>query len=281
MAPSISALPGDSDVAEASRPISYIRRFLPESLLRGEPRESGVELLECSDGVEARAWRAGALYASSWWPQMPDATSWMAFCRGAGVAPQPLPSALSPAWRDQPWTLVRGHSLRDTLTQYQRLAIPGALALVLLVAAWQVSALLHVQLGRMQLDRDIAASSQKVSDILTARNRAEDDLAVTRKLLTLRPPVPQLQLMATVSRILDPMKATIVQWTMPNPTTLEVVVAMNAPDPRALVLAFQQTHTFDDVSVDMGRNSKDQVIMRARIRPSSLTAAAAGGPGPS
>ena len=276
------AMPSDaSDLAEEGHPISNIGRFLPESLLRGEPRESGVELLECSDGVEARAWRAGALYASSWWPQSPDAAAWMAFCRGAGVAPQPLPNVLSAPWRDQPWTLAHGHSLRDSLTQYQRLAIPGAVALVLLVAAWQAGALVHVQLSRMQLDREIAASSQKVSDILAARNRAEDDLAATKQLLALRAPAPQVQLMATVSKILDPMKATITQWTMPNPTTLEVVVAMNAPDPRALVLAFQHAKVFDDVTVDMGRTDKDQVIMRARIRPLVAAAAPTNGHGPS
>jgi hypothetical protein len=249
------------------RPISYIRRFMPESLLRGEPRENGVELLECSDGIEARAWRGSALYASSWWPQVPDVPTWVAFCRGAGVAPQALPEALSTGWRDQPWTVIRGNSLRDALAQYQRLAVPAAMALVLLMAAWQAAALLRVELGRMRLDADIAASSQKVSDILAARNRAENDLSVTRKLLALRPPSPQVRLMATTAGILDPLKARVVQWTMPNPTTLEVVVAMNSPDPRALVLAFQKVATFDDVSVDISRGGTDQVIVRARVRP--------------
>lgn len=258
---------GPGHLSPDLRPVSYIRRFMPESLLRGEPRESGVELLECSDGVEARAWRGGALYASSWWPQAPDTATWVAFCRGAGIAPQPLPAVLSPAWREQPWTVMRGGSLRDTLAQYQRLAVPVALALVLLMAAWQAGALLRVELARMRLDADIAASSQKVSDILAARNRAEDDLAATRRLLALRPPSPQVRLMATATKALDSLKATIVQWTMPNPATLEVVVAMNSPDPRALVLAFQQAGAFDDVSVDIGRGGTDQVIVRARVRP--------------
>lgn len=249
------------------RRVNYIRHFMPESLLRGEPRENGVELLECSDGIEARAWRGSALYASSWWPRVPDASAWIAFCRGAGVAPQTLPTVLSTAWRDQPWTITRGSSLRDTLAQYQRLAAPVAMALVLLMAAWQAAALLRVQLGRMRLAADIAASSQKVSDTLAARNRAEDDLATTWKLLALRPPSSQVRLMATTAGILDPLKARVVQWTMPNPTTLEVVVAMNSPDPRALVLAFQKVATFDDVTVDISRGGADQVIVRARVRP--------------
>jgi hypothetical protein len=63
------------------------------------------------------------------------------------------------------------------------------------------------------------------------------------------------------------MKATVVQWSMPNPTSLEVLVAMPAPDPRALVLAFQSAGLFNDVSVDIGRGGNDQVIVHARIKP--------------
>ncbi len=247
-------------------PVSYIRRFLPESLLRGESRESGIELIQCSDGIEARAWRASALHASSWWPHAPDAATWMAFCRGAGVPPQPLPAIQSPLWRDAPWTVIQRASLRDTLSQYQRLAVPAAVALILLMATWQAGALLHLQWGRMRLDSQIAASSQKVSDILAARSRAEDDLVATRQLLALRPPLPQVSLMASVAGLLDPIKATVVQWSMPNPSTLEVQVSMPTPDPRALVLAFQHAGLFDDVTADIGRGGKDQVIVRARIK---------------
>lgn len=276
----LAADPIEASLDETGRlpeagPVSYIRRFLPESLLRGDSRESGVELIQCSDGVEARAWRAGALHASSWWPQAPDAATWMAFCRGVGVPPQPLPAIQSPPWRDAPWTVIQQASLRDTLSQYQRLAIPGTVALILLMAAWQAGALLHVQWGRMRLASQIAASSQKVSDILAARSRAEDDLVATRRLLALRSPLPQVSLMASVARLLDPMKATVVQWSMPNPTTLEVQVAMPAPDPRALVLAFQHAGLFDDVSADIGRGGKDQVIVRARIKSANQSGTAA------
>lgn len=114
-----------------------------------------------------------------------------------------------------------------------------------------------------------------MSDILAARNRAEVDLAATRRLLAMRPPSPQIRLMATANQALVPLKATIVQWSMPNPATLELVVSMNSPDPRALVLAFQQVGGFDDVSVDIGRGATDQVIVRAHVRPVGTPDAAA------
>ena len=148
-----------------------------------------------------------------------------------------------------------------------RLDSPAAVAGLLLMATWQAGSLLHVQWGRMQLAAQIAASSRKVSDTLAARSRAEDDLAATQQLLALRPPLPQIRLMAAVGKLLDPMKATVVQWSMPNPTSLEVLVAMPAPDPRALVLAFQHIGLFNDVSVDIGRGGKDQVTVHARIKP--------------
>lgn len=266
-APPTDVALGDGEQLVNAGPVSYIRRFVPESLLRGEAREDGVELIQCSDGIEARAWRQHGLYASSWWPQTPDAVTWMAFCRGAGVAPQALPEVQTPPWRDEPWTVLQRASLQDTLSQYQRLAIPAAVAGLLLMATWQAGSLLHVQWGRMQLAAQIAASSRKVSDTLAARSQAEDDLYATQQLLALRPPLPQIRLMAAVGKLLDPMKATVVQWSMPNPTSLEVLVTMRAPDPRALVLAFQHAGLFSDVSVDIGRGGKDQVIVHARINP--------------
>lgn len=250
-------------------PVRVIRRFLPESLLRGEARESGAELIECSDGIEARAWRQGALYASSWWPQAPDALAWTAFCRGASLAPHEAPEIQRLPWRDNPWTAVRGTSLRDTLSQYQRLAMPVAAALILLVAAYQAGSILHLKWARMQLDAEIAESSQKVSDILAARNRAEDDLVATRQLLALRPPSPQIKLMASVAATLDKLHAEVLQWSMPNPTTMELLVSMDPPDPRALVLAFQHVDALDDVSADVGPGGKDQVIIRARVKPAT------------
>lgn len=250
-------------------PVRVIRRFLPESLLRGEARENGVELLECSDGIEARAWRQGALYASNWWLHVPDALAWTAFCRGAGVASHEAPEVQRLPWRDNPWTVVRGTSLRDTLSQYQRLTVPVAVALILLVAAYQAGSILHLEWARMQLDAEIAASSQKVSDILAARNRAEDDLVATRLLLAFRPPAPQVRLMATVATTLDKLHAKVVQWSMPNPTNLELLVSMDSPDPRALVLAFQHIDAFDDVSADVGQGGKDRVIIRVRVKPAT------------
>lgn len=275
---------GDDSLSDGSmggdaRPVSYIRRFIPESLLRGEARAEGLELLQCAEGVEARAWRGGALYASRWWPHKPDSAQWQDFCRGAGMPPHAVPAVQQAEWRETPWSAMRSLSLRDTLSRYQRLAVPVALAIVLLFGAWQAGSLLRLQLATMQVNSDIEARSRAVSATLDARNHAETDLTQVHWLLGLRPPATQIALMHTVTTLLDSMHGQIVQWTMPNPDTLEVVVAMRAPDPRALVLAFQKTQAFDQVGADVSRGNDKQIVIRARVR-AATTASDAAAPTP-
>lgn len=250
-------------IAQTSAP----QRFVPETLLRGAPLADGVELVRCSDGVEARAWRDGYLHANSWWPETPDPAAWEAFCRGAGFAPHAAPAVAELPWREEPWTVTRDLSLNNAVQQSQRLAIPVACALVVLAAAWQAGALLRLELARHAVGSQIASESARVSDILTQRNHAEDDLAAIQALLALRPPVPQVELMTRVGQLLDKQQARIVRWSMPDPKTLDVTVSMPAPNPRALVLAFQQTGLFADVGADVGHGGENQLIIHAKVAP--------------
>lgn len=259
------------EIAQTAAP----QRFIPETLLRGAPQADGVELVRCSDGVEARAWRDGCLQANSWWPETPDVPAWEAFCRGAGFAPQAVPAVADLPWREEPWTVTRDLSLNTAIQQSQRWAIPAACALVVLAAAWQAGALLRLELARHAVTSQIASESARVSDILTQRNHAEDDLAAIHALLALRPPVPQVELMTRVGQLLDKQQARIVRWSMPDPRTLDVTVSMPAPNPRALVLAFQQTGLFTDVGADVGRGGENQLIIHAKV----VSARANGGNG--
>lgn len=243
------------------------QRFVPETLLRGAPTADGVELVRCSDGVEARAWLDGCLHANNWWPDTPDAPAWAAFCRGAGFAPRPLPEISELPWREEPWTVTRDLSLNHALQQSQRLAVPVACALVILAAAYQAGALVRLELARHAVGSEIASESARVSDILTQRNHAEDDLAAIHALLALRPAVPQVELMERVGKLLDKQQARIVRWSMSDPRTLDVTVSMPSPNPRSLVLAFQQTGLFTDVGADVGRGGENQLIIHARVAP--------------
>lgn len=263
----------------SSTPVSYIRRFLPESLLRGEALESAVELVECSDGVEARAWRNGCLYASNWWPKIPDASAWATFCRGAGQPPMAIPDIKRFPFRDAPWTSAREGATGDLIANARRLALPLVVCAVALTASFQVGAIVRAKVALVRLQEKIDQSSARVSDILDARRRAEDDLASVKTLLAMRPPMPHVQLLATVAGVLDRNKAKVVQWSAPNPDSIEVVVSMAVPDPRALVIAFQKSGQFTDVTADVGRGGKDQLIIRAkvaRVAPSRIEPSAMG-----
>jgi hypothetical protein len=250
-------------VAQSAAP----QRFVPETLLRGAPLADGVQLVRCSDGVEARAWVDGCLHANNWWPDVPDASAWATFCRGAGFAPQALPAVVELPWREEPWTVTRDLSLNQALLQSQRLAIPAACALVVLAAAYQAGALVRLELARHAVASEIARESARVSDILTQRNHAEDDLAAIHALLALRPPVPQVELMERVGQLLDKQQAHIVRWSMPDPQTLDVTISMPSPNPRALVLAFQQTGLFTDIGADVGHGGENQLIIHAKVAP--------------
>src|SRR5690606_694221 len=78
--------------------------FVPEALHRGGQREDGAELLAMANGVEGRAWKAGRLVASRWWPQPPPFNDWQAFVRGAGLLPaQEVPAAVDAPLAAKRW----------------------------------------------------------------------------------------------------------------------------------------------------------------------------------
>lgn len=261
-----------------SAAVSYVKRFIPESLLRGEPLDSGAELVICSDGFEARAWRQGALYASNWWPQAPDQAAWTTFCRGAGIPPAALPEVTHALWREKAWTVLAYGSLNAVMDRVRHQVLPAVVGLLLLALCYQLGSMAKIGFGQMTLNRQIESSTAKVSDILGARNRAEDDMASIRGLLGLRSTSPQVRLLATVARLLDEENAKVAGWSMPNPDTVEVTISMVTPDPRALVLAFQKSGAFTRVTVEPGRGSNDQLVVRAQIKPVTKMIAA-GAPG--
>lgn len=258
-------------LAQAAAP----QRFTPETLLRGAPAADAVELVRCSDGVEARAWRNGCLEADSWWPDTPDVADWDAFCRGAGFAPQALPDVAEPGWRDEPWTTTGELSLSGALDRAQRLAVPVVCGLVVLAAAYQAGALLRLGLANHAVEGEIARDQAGVSDILAQRNRAEDDAAAIQALLALRPPVSQVELMERVGQLLDRQRARLVRWSMSDPGSLEVTVSMPNPNPRALVLAFQQTGLFTDVAAGTSPSGANELIIRAKVTAGRTHAAKA------
>lgn len=134
-------------------------RVIPESLLQPALPE-GVILRRCAEGCEGLVWRGGEVVSSRWWVQIPDATGWLNFQRGAGVPASDqivTPPSLSREvdWCDVPWATPK--KLSELLGQ-DRLYEHAALAFVLLLLALPTLWLLK---NWLILDRQVTALTKE------------------------------------------------------------------------------------------------------------------------
>src|SRR5690606_19222567 len=226
--------------------------FSPESLHLGSAREDGGELLQASSGTEGRVWREGRLLASRWWPQTPTPEQWQSLLRSAGQRegiPEPVPVAAPLAMR--PWnaatSAVKGLGrLSDLDTYLPRIAAALGLA-VLAVLSFQLGSLLrnHADIWRARAAaQDLDAPLER---ILEAREAANDDLGRIDGLLALRQGQPLSRLMAEVVRVNAGDAWTIRRWSQPTPDRLELTMSMSAPNPQALVTAWEESPLFEGV----------------------------------
>lgn len=248
----------------AGGPVPMPRRLLPESLFRGGPAAGGAQLLAMDEGVEGRVWRDGAMVASEWWPALPDLAEWNAFRRGAGLpadtgVPEPEVAGLAPT----AWTRQRSEALNDIALRHRKTLQALAVGLAVLLLAAPLAASVRLLVKTALLERVIEEEAAGVGGILQARESAERDLAAAENLLALRPPARQLQLLSTVLAA-TPDGARLLEWRMPDPQTLEVVLQARNADPAGLVRAWEGTGLFSDVSVELGR-AGEEVTIRAKI----------------
>lgn len=251
------------------------RRIVPESLFRGEPLESGEELVALDEGVEARAWRGRVLAASHWWPQAPTLSEWNEFRRGAGLAPAgAVPAAIAYPLADRPWAAARATGMGEAVGRYgdylamAMVAVGTAAVVALLVGA----AALKVSIW--QVDRDIAEREQALEKIINARDAAQQARANIASLLALRPPAGQVELLALVSSLMRG-DWQLREWKMLDTETIEVTARMVNPDPRAIVSAWEGSNRFSEVTAEIAGARQDNVVIKARVLPAPLRPAGA------
>lgn len=241
------------------------RRILPETVCRGVPRTDGCELVALDEGFEGRIWEASALKASACWGEVPSLAEWNQFRRGGGLdaaagVPAPFEYPLSPgAWRGR-----ERPGISVDLSRHRALLVPlmaGALALAL---AAPLGSGLRLLGERGRLERAIRVQEGLVSEILAAREAAERDAAVVDDLMRLRPPAGQIRVLSAVLKALPPSAWELLEWRVPEPSRLEAVLRMAAPDARAMVGNLEASPVLDAVSVDVGRRP-DEVVIKATI----------------
>jgi hypothetical protein len=240
--------------------------FLPEALLRGNPRDEGAALESMSDGVDARLWRNGRLVASRWYPAPPGQEAWRTFLRGAGWPNEiPVPDPEPAEWRDQPWGRNATASiLPERFGDLRRpLLVAASLAAAALVG-WPLGQGLRLQAALGQTESEIAALRDELGSVLDAKNAAETDAAAAEALLGLEPDVNQLAAMAAVDAGLGPAGLRLTEWDFQVGRGLRIVVSGAAADPERMVQALMDAGIFDDVRIEPGSQA-GQMVFNARI----------------
>lgn len=239
------------------------RRIVPESLFVGGVREDGVELLAVDAGYEGRAWNAGVLVASTWWPALPSSADWIVFLRGAGRAAMPEPPAPVEAHRlPAPWSA--GAAARTDFARHRGLVVPILGAIVLLAIGFPVGSGLRLLAETASLEGAIAKQEGLVAEILAARESAEADAAELQSLLELRPSSGQIRTMSALLKAMPPGGWQVLEWRLPEPGRLEVVLRTATPDPPAMVRSLEASRLFEAVGVEMGTRP-DEVVVKARL----------------
>lgn len=253
-------------------------RFRAEALYRGATRDGTTcELLAYegdtaaapSQGFEARAWRQGRLVATRYWHVLPPQTVWQAFLRGAGLAPddgvlEPVPAPLrsTSLTRDRIGT---ASTLTGQLAGQWRLIAIGIGSLVLAALLWQAAGVGHAAWEVRAVQRRIDLITDRLSDIVDARERTDAAQARVDAALALRPPASQTRLLGEVAA-LTPGTWELLSWNLSNPETLEVTLKMANPDPAAVVAAWEASPLLADVT-PANRGRQGELTLQARVVP--------------
>jgi hypothetical protein len=255
-----------------------LARYRAEAIFRGGvPRLDTVELLELETmpasgeafvaGLEARAWRGGRLEASRWWPQQPDALTWQAFARGAGLdASQPAPEPVPAPLRSQPLNDSGQRAGLSHQLDSQRPMIAAAVAtIVLALLAWQGASAARVAWRAHSVERQIDQLSASMEKIIAAREKADAARARIDAVLALHAPASQTRLLGEVKRI-TPGTWQLMAWSQPSPEVLEVTFRIAKADVSAIVAAWEASPLLQEVTPSTS-NRADEVTLQAKLTP--------------
>src|SRR5690606_41766357 len=150
-------------------------------------REEGAALLALANGLAGRAWKAGRLVASRWWPQPRPFNDWQAFVRGAGLLPaQEVPAAVDAPLAAKRWgtrPAARSQGL-ERLGEFDRWLPQAAFVIALAVAgllSLQVGNIPRSQYGIWRVARASAALGAPLPRLPAAPAHADRGLAARRQ----------------------------------------------------------------------------------------------------
>ena len=248
------------------------KRFIAEALHVGQPREDGVELLQLAEGFEGRAWKAGHLLASRWWPVQPDAGQWRDFLRGSGQIASPMiamPEPLLGPLTATSWSRAASNKEKlqlSGLDQYLPKVALVACAVFLLTIGGQLGSVARAQLDIWQAQSaatDLDAPLKRILDARETTDKASVEIAALLSLQGLR---PTTSLMAEFTRLMPGKDWQVRKWSQPTPDTLEVNMLAPGSDPEALVSTWEDSPLFKGVTTELGRDN--ELTIKASVTPS-------------
>jgi hypothetical protein len=230
----------------------------------------GARLAAMTDGYEGQVWRDGLLAATRWWPEVPQPQAWIMFLRGAGAdlgqAEVLRPSAAGTEILPQPWTMT-APPITDiwSLLQNDRAAAIAAAA-VLVPIIYLIAQACILGIATAHVSGKIADLSGANQSIRLERSEALANLDAVQRYLSLEPYPSQLEVLASVARVLSPQSITITDWSYDS-GNLEMSIRGSTPlDATVFIEAFEKNAIFSNVTATT-ESQGTQLRLRMQTNP--------------
>lgn len=260
-------------------------RVIPESALRLEAaldkRENtaSAQLLAALDGYTGSVTGGGSTLAEQWWPELPTASQWQNFLRGAGVDASAVlgdPAPRTESWRSQPV----GYPADREVTSFSTNEAIGiwivALALTI-PTIWYANQLRLTYAAKFDTSERLRQTEKDLDSVLSSREAALGTQDRAKKLAELLDTVDHLQLFALINDIVmqnaAPNSLQLTDWEV-RPTLLKFSLIATVGTPPAastLVKALERVQTFRDVEA---RLDGSRINVTLRLIPASNIAPA-------
>ena len=239
---------------------------IPESLLLPK-LEEGIQLLQCSEGVEARYWQQSVLKHSRWWTTSPSLKQWSDFQRTCSLTIDgQIPTLSENVLLQKPWGYHRT-SLNTIALQQESLWVLLGLAIFIIMLSWSSMSILKWQQAIQKVEQQIEALNTDATPILTAKTKAMQHKQKVDKLLKLNPYPHQLDLMGKVIDNLPSQQVRLVTWRY-ELSQLNFTVEGKSLDPRQYVKTYETIDWFDEVKTENTR-ADNQLIISMQVKPAT------------
>ncbi len=251
--------------AIGARPDSVIA--VPESEMRATTAAGEALLIRSLDGVEGQVWRAGELQASMWWPQAPDAAGWAAFALDAGIEPSDPPVVRSAEWKPRPsegLSIQRG--VTTAATEGTMIAVRVAAALLGAYAVWLGVAQVRLELALRAAAQTRSEIEARLGPVLDLRRQADRDATAAARLLALRAPVTQAELLLALADVAGEGKPlSLREWEFRD-DRLRIVLSADSDryDRAGALAALARVPWLRDISL-AGDETPNSLALQARV----------------